>query len=152
MKELRAGQAGPEPKGDRSDWPALVALPLLPREERAWDESMATHHLGFRQPAGEPVQCGAGRQGGGLVGVAGGRTGLWAPGPVECPERRWQRLRWVANQRRCRVLPGLRVRNLASRVLEDNLRRLASVGLAGFGHPVLLAETLVEHRRLAGTC
>jgi hypothetical protein len=39
--------------GESCDLRAVVVRPILPQEERSWDELMATHHyLGFRQLTG----------------------------------------------------------------------------------------------------
>lgn len=50
------------------------------------------------------------------------------------------------------ILPGVRVKNLASKVLALNVRRLSGDWQASFNHPLLLAETFVDERRFAGTC
>jgi len=157
MKESLPERALPEPEGDASDLRALVVRPILPREERAWDELMAAHHyLGFRQLVGESLKYVAVLADKWVAWLGWGAAAL-ACGPRDqwigwVPERRWQRLRLVANNQRFLVLPGVRVRNLASRVLALNLRRLSSDWQAVFGHPILLAETFVDQRRFAGTC
>jgi hypothetical protein len=50
------------------------------------------------------------------------------------------------------VPPWIRVRNLASRVLSLNLRRLGSDWQERWGHPVYMAETFVDTSRFKGTC
>ena len=133
--------------------------PVRDAWERAeWDRLMDEHHyLGFR-----------GMVGGGLRHVAEGPDGRWlalvgwAPGAFKvgvrdawlgwAAEQRFRRLRLVANNTRFLVLPGCRIRNLASRALSLSTRRLSADMEALHGHPVLLAETFVDPKRFRGTC
>jgi len=50
------------------------------------------------------------------------------------------------------ILPGIRIKNLASKVLATNVKRLSADWEAVYGHPLVLAETFVDHSRFAGTC
>jgi Transposase DDE domain. len=67
-------------------------------------------------------------------------------------EQKTQRLGYVVNNQRFLILPGVQVKNLASKVLALNTKRLAADWQAAFGYPVLLAETFVDHSRFSGTC
>ena len=58
----------------------------------------------------------------------------------------------VANNFRFLVLPWVRVKNLASKVLGANLRRLGADWQERWGHPVYLAETFVDPTRFRATC
>jgi hypothetical protein len=58
----------------------------------------------------------------------------------------------VVNNVRFLILPWIRQRHLASRVLGANLRRLSRDWQASYGHPVVLAETFVDCSRFRGTC
>jgi hypothetical protein len=58
----------------------------------------------------------------------------------------------VSNNTRFLILPGIRIKNLASKVLSANLRRLSRDWQERYGHPILLAETFVDVSRFAGTC
>jgi hypothetical protein len=77
------------------------------------------------------------------------------------PRRSWlgwdvvrerQRLHLIAQNARFLILPGMRVKNLASRILALNTARLSADWEAAYGHRVLLAETFVDAARFAGTC
>ena len=68
------------------------------------------------------------------------------------PSTRRQRLHLVANNARFLVLPWIRVRHLASKVLALNLRRLSDDWQNAYHHPVYLAETFVDTSRFQGTC
>ena len=64
----------------------------------------------------------------------------------------WQRLRLIANNSRFLLLPGVRVKNLASRILGLNLARLSEDWQRVHGHGLVLAETFIDPSRFAGTC
>jgi hypothetical protein len=63
-----------------------------------------------------------------------------------------QRLHLVAANVRFLVVPWVRVKCLASKILAANLRCLAADWRRVWGHPVWLAETFVDRARFAGTC
>ena len=114
------------------------------------------HYLGFRQLVGESLKYVAllakvwvARIGWGAAALAGGVRDAWVGWS---PEQSWRRLRFVANNQRCLILRGVRVKNLASKVLALKVRRLSRDWQASCNHPLLLAETLVDERRFAGTC
>lgn len=86
----------------------------------------------------------------------------WAAAALKCGVRdrfigwdeltKAQNLGFVVNNVRFLVLPWIHEKNLASRVLGANLRRLSSDWQEKYGHPVYLAETFVDARRFRGTC
>jgi len=57
----------------------------------------------------------------------------------------------VVNNQRFLILPWVRIKNLASKVLSLNLKRLSRDYQAIYGHPVVLAETFIDPRRFTGT-
>lgn len=65
---------------------------------------------------------------------------------------RHRRLHLIANNTRFLVLPWVRVKNLASKILALNCARLSADWQRRYRHPVLLAETFVDTERFAGTC
>lgn len=86
----------------------------------------------------------------------------WASAALHCAARdryvgwdeptKRQRLHLVADNVRFLVLPWVRVKCLASKVLAANLRCLAQDWRQGWGHAVCLAETFVDSARFAATC
>ena len=50
------------------------------------------------------------------------------------------------------IPPGCRIKNLASKALSLNLKRLSNDWQNAYNHPILLAETFVDHNRFLGTC
>ncbi len=67
-------------------------------------------------------------------------------------ETRSQNLYLIANNIRFLILPWIKIQNLASKILSLSLKRLATDWQSKYGHPVLLAETFVDHARFSGTC
>jgi hypothetical protein len=65
---------------------------------------------------------------------------------------RRQRLHLVANNTRFLVLPWIRVKHLASKVLSSDLKRLSEDWQKTYQHPIHLAETFVDVSRFQGTC
>lgn len=67
-------------------------------------------------------------------------------------ETRKGRLHLVANNARFLVLPWIRVKYLASKVLALTLKRLSNDWKSTYHHSIHLAETFVDVSRFAGTC
>jgi hypothetical protein len=65
---------------------------------------------------------------------------------------RRKNLPYVVNNTRFLVLPWVRVKCLASKVLALNLRCLQRDWQNTYGHPICLAETFVDSSRFKGTC
>ncbi|MEW6523300.1 MAG: Druantia anti-phage system protein DruA [Bacillota bacterium] len=135
---------------------SLVVRPIRPDEEPTWNTLMATHHyLGFERLVGESLKYVALLEGEWVALIA------WGTAAFKCAardqwigwsrEQQWQRLKFLANNQRCLILPHVHQPNLASKCLALNLRRLSADGQASFGHPVLLAETFVDPSRFQGT-
>lgn len=114
------------------------------------------HYLGFRKAAGERIFYVAESDGEWVALLSWAAAAL----RVGCRERwlgwddvaRRRRLRLVANNTRFLILPGISVKNLASRVLSLNINRLSTDWEKFYGHPIWLAETFVDPERYVGTC
>lgn len=130
---------------------------LLPGERQRWDELMESHHyLGLRGLVGKTLRYVAVFEGHWLALIG------WQGAALKCQARdawigwvevlQYQRLHLIANNTRFLILPGVRMANLASRVLSLNLRRLSRDWESVHGHPVLLAETFVDRSRFTGGC
>jgi len=140
-----------------TDRPQLLRVrPIHPNEEAEWDEVMDTHHyLGFNCLVGNSMKYIATLDNR-CVALLG-----WAAAAYKSrhrqqwigwsPTQRDTRLKYVVNNTRFLILPGIKVRNLASKVLSLNLERLASDWQVVYGHPVVLVETFVD-RRFRGSC
>lgn len=135
----------------------LCVRPIAAEERLGWRLYMERYHyLGDRPIVGEHLLYAA-LFGGELVALLG-----WASAAFRVPLREayvgWdettkrRRLHLVANNIRFLILPWVRVRHLASKVLALNLRRLSRDWETVWKHPILLAETFVDTTRFRGTC
>jgi hypothetical protein len=134
-----------------------IALRGTP-EERLFNCLVSRYHyLGLRSTVGEnlkyvvravdgrPLACL-------LFGSAAWKTEArdqfvgWDPGVKE------RRLQWLTNNTRFVILPWVRVRCLASRILSLVARRVRADWESKYGHPVALLETFVDTSRFRGTC
>jgi len=140
-----------------ADLDQLEVRPIAAEERLGWRLFMARYHyLGYRAPIGEHLLYAAFLDEE-LVALLG-----WAAAALRAPLREryigWEdetkrrRLHLVANNVRFLVLPWVRVKCLASKVLAANLRRLSADWERAYGHPVHLAETFVDTARFRGTC
>jgi hypothetical protein len=68
------------------------------------------------------------------------------------PRVRRERLYLVANNARFLVLPWIRIKYLASKVLAFTLKRLSDDWQKAYQHGIYLAETFVDVSRFQGTC
>jgi hypothetical protein len=140
-----------------ADLKTLEVRPIDAEERLGWRVYMERYHyLGERPLVGEHMLYAAFLDGE-LVALLG-----WASAAMRAPARerfigwdeatRRNRLHLVVNNVRFLVLPWVRVRNLASRVLALNLRRLCGDWQERWKHPVHLAETFIDTSRYRGTC
>src|SRR3972149_7651351 len=114
------------------------------------------HYLGCGPLVGESFRFGA------CFGWKVVALLAWAGAALKCGVRDrfvgWDeatkiaKLGLVVNNVRFLVLPWVEQKNLASRILAANLRRLSADWGETYGHPVYLAETFVDARRFRGTC
>lgn len=148
---------GLEVRDPHADLGELCVQPITAEERLGWRLYMERYHyLGDRPIVGEHLLYAA-VLGGELVALLG-----WASAAFRAPLREayvgWdemtkrRRLHLVANNIRFLILPWVRVRHLASKVLAMNLRRLSADWHRVWKHPLYLAETFVDTTRYRGTC
>jgi hypothetical protein len=135
----------------------LVVRPVSRNEVSRWNTLMQQHHyLGLRWLGGKSLRY-IGHLNGEWVALLG-----WSSASKNCGvrehyigwrgEKKYRRLRFVANNSRFLILPWVSRKNLASKVLSLNLKRLSSDFEMVYGHPLYLAETFVDESRFKGTC
>jgi hypothetical protein len=135
----------------------LIVRPITPGEEKAWNTLMARHHyLGFHSLTGRNLKYVALLDGRWVALIGWGSAALksshrdrWIGWSKEQKE---ERLQYVANNQRYLILPGVSIKNLASRTLALNVKRLPADWEAVYGHPILVVETFVDHSRFTGAC
>lgn len=131
--------------------------PVTQKEKPLWRSLMRQHHyLGFGKSAGESILYVA-TINGTWVGLMG-----WAAAALHVRVRdEWigwdavakkQRIHLVRNNFRFLILPDVYIKNLASKILSLNIKRLSSDWQMFYGHPILLAETFVDPSYFKGTC
>lgn len=148
---------GLEVRDPEADLRQVRVRPIQPEERLGWRVYMERFHpLGDRPMVGEHLLYAAfvDEELVALLGWAAAafRASLrdaWV-GWNEATMRR--RLHLVTNNIRFLILPWVKVRHLASKILAMNLRRLASDWEQVWNHPVFLAETFVDTGRHRGTC
>lgn len=142
--------------GDLPGKLGLLVRPITKEEEPLWGQFMDRYHyLGRPRLVGERLSYAAFLSGE-LVGLSG-----WAAAALKCAPRdrylgwseaeRIERLCLVANNVRFLLLGASREKNLASRILGANLRRLSRDWEIAYNHPIYLAETFVDPSRFRGS-
>jgi hypothetical protein len=142
---------------DGGDLATLVVRVITAEERLGWRILVDRFHdLGEAPVVGEHLLYAAYLEGQ-VVALLG-----WGSAAMHCVARdrhigwdtatRRQRLHLVANNVRFLILPWVRVKHLASKILATNLRCLSGDWQHVWGHEVVLAETFVDPSRFAGTC
>jgi Domain of unknown function (DUF4338) len=148
---------GLDVRDPEADLRQVCVRPIQPEERLGWRVYMERYHpLGDRPIVGEHLLYAAFIDDE-LVALLG-----WAAAAFRAPLRdTWvgwdeatkrRRLHLVSNNIRFLILPWVRVRHLASKILAMNVRRLAQDWEQAWNHPVVLAETFVDTNRYRGTC
>jgi hypothetical protein len=135
----------------------LTVRPVYREEVSRWNTLMQQHHyLGLKWLGGKSLRyiaqldsewvallgwCSASKN----VGARERYIG-WSG------EKKYRRLRFIANNSRYLILPWVSQKNLASKALALNLQRLSSDFEMVYGHPLYLAETFIDESRFKGTC
>lgn len=139
----------------------LVDLNLEPvtgrRQSHLWNEYIDRYHyLGYQPLPGAQLRYIA-RANGGVLALLGFGAAAWKTAPRDrfigwTAAQRERRLHLVVNNARFLILPWVRCRNLASRLLSLATRRLAEDWQQRYGYRPVLVETFVETARFRGTC
>ena len=146
-----------EPKIGSIKLDDLNVRPVWLDERPQWKQLMKEfHYLGFHSTVGESIWYVT------TIGSQWVALLAWAAAAFKSRHREawigWdtslkgRRLHLLANNVRFLILPGMHIKNLASKVLSLNLRRLSDDWHDRYGHPILLAETFVDLSRFEGTC
>lgn len=141
-----------------SDLRAVRLEPVLTRRDSLlWNEYIDRYHyLGYRPLPGAQQRYFA-RSEEGLLALLGFGAAAWKTAPRDefigwtAPQRQ-ARLHLVVNNARFLILPWVRSRHLASKLLGLVARRLPDDWHARYGYRPVLLETFVEKARFRGTC
>jgi hypothetical protein len=143
--------------GSVGDYPQIHVQSLDPQNSYLWDYLIHHYHyLGRPTLVGEHI-----RQ---LVFIHGQVVAClaWASAAWKIKNRdqfigwdeatKRKNLRLIANNTRFLILPWIRVKYLASKVLSLSLKRLSADWEKTYEHPLYLVETFVDISRFSGTC
>lgn len=135
----------------------LVVRPVCKEEVSRWNSYMQQYHyLGLKWIGGKSLRY--------IAHIEGQWVALlgWSSASKNCGareryigwsgEKKYRRLRFVANNSRFLILPWVCQKNLASKVLSLNLKRLSADFEMVYGHPLYLVETFVDESRFKGSC
>ena len=137
--------------------PLELALVEGEGESRLWREFMERYHdLGCRVPFGAHLRYWVRNRQGELACLLW-TSPAWKMKPRDVwigwsDEQRKRHLQRIVNNGRFLILPWVRVKGLASKILALSARQIPSDWQRHYGHRPLLLETLVDADRFRGTC
>jgi len=137
--------------------PLELALVEGRAESRLWREHVERYHyLGCRVPFGAHLRYWVRNRQRELACLLW-TSPAWKMKPRDVwigwsDEQRQRHLQSLVNNGRFLILPWVRVKGLASKILALSARRLPQDWQARYGHRPLLLETLVDAERFRGTC
>ncbi len=155
----RTVQAEPEPRLEAAVHELEeLGLSVVNRAGSAlWNEYVDRYHyLGYKPLPGAQLRYFA-YAGERLVGLLGFGAAAWKTGPRDAwigwsREQRRRNLGAVVNNARFLILPWIRVKGLASKLLAMAARGLPEDWAGCYGYRPVLLESFVEVERFAGTC
>lgn len=118
------------------------------------------HYLGYRAPVGAQLRYmvhAGGAAGDTVVACLGWTSPAWKMAARDrwigwSPSERERNLQSIVNNSRFLILPWVRVKGLASKILARCAKQLPTDWAAQYGYRPLLLETLVDSARFKGTC
>jgi len=137
--------------------PLELALVAGPRESRLWREQVERYHyLGCRVPFGAHLRYWVRNRQRELACLLW-TSPAWKMKPRDVwigwsDQQRQRNLQLIVNQGRFLILPWVRVKGLASKILALSARQLPLNWETHYGSRPLLMETLVDSARFRGTC
>jgi hypothetical protein len=140
------------------DLATLTVDPVLTRaDSRLWNTYIEHHHyLGHQLMPGAQMRYFV-RAAGHIIAALGFGASAWKVKPRDqligwTAEQRQRNLHLVVNNARFLILPWIRCKNLASRILALISKRLPDDWHARYAYRPVLLETFVEKPRFTGTC
>jgi uncharacterized protein DUF4338 len=159
----RADVSGPcsEPQLVECTWSKREPLDLIvvegKAESRSWREQVERHHyLGCRVPFGANLRYWVRNRDRELACLLW-TSPAWRMRPRDTwigwsEQQRQRNLQLIVNNSRFLMLPWVRVKGLASRILALSARQMPRDWETRFGYRPVLLETLVDTARFRGTC
>lgn len=139
---------------------ALSLVPVtsaVPKLSKLWNAIIAHYHyLGYKPLVGAQlrylIHCADG-----WLGALGFSAAAWKVAPRDqfigwSPQQREANLQYIACNSRFLILPWVKSKNLASKVLSLAAKHIAFDWLKAYGFQPVLLETFVDKERFLGTC
>ncbi len=138
----------------------LIVVEGASADSRLWMELIQRYHyLGYRVPVGAQLRylVRAAGTGEAVLACLQWTSAAWKMAARDRwigwgPEERARHLAFIVNNSRFLILPWVRVKGLASKILARCARQLPEDWQRRYGYRPLLLETLVDGQRFAGTC
>jgi hypothetical protein len=158
-ERTEAGEPGEPIERNVSEFGPLTITPVgTTRESRLFNELIHRYHyLGYKRQGGAQMRYLARLGDGRVIACLGLSVSAWKCRPRDsfigwCGEQREQRLHLVVNNSRFLILPWVRVRHLASKLLGQLARQVGRDWQRRYGYRPALLETFVDRSRFRGTC
>lgn len=121
------------------------------------DPKVRYHYLGHKTLPGAQLRYFIKSENGTVLALIGFGASAWKTAPRDqfigwSKEQREKRLHLIVNNARFLILPWVRSKNLASKILGLMARELPERWRARYGYSPVLLETFVDSERFLGTC
>jgi len=126
--------------------------------EQQWNQLISHHHyLGYKNIVGSYLKYLVYTPDGRIVAALGWGSAVWKLKPRDkaigwTPIQRKENLHKIANNHRFLILPWVKIQNLASHILSQNIQMINDHWYQRYGYRLSLLETFVECGRFKGTC
>jgi hypothetical protein len=127
------------------------------QQSRLWNEYIHRYHyLGYKPLPGAQLRYFI-ISDNAIIALLGFGASAWQCAPRDkyigwTHEQRKEKLQYIVNNARFLILPWVKSKNLASKILSLASHRLADDWHERYGYSPVLLETFVEKDRFAGTC
>jgi len=127
------------------------------QQSRLWNEYIHRYHyLGYKPLPGAQLRYFV-ISGNDIIALLGFGASAWQCAPRDkyigwTHDQRKKKLQYIVNNARFLILPWVKCKNLASKILSLTSHRLSRDWQDHYGYQPVLLETFVERDRFAGTC
>ena len=127
------------------------------QQSRLWNEYIHRYHyLGYKPLPGAQLRYFVISENN-IIALLGFGASAWQCAPRDkyigwSHDQRKKKLQYIVNNARFLILPWVKCKNLASKILSLTSHRLSRDWQGHYGYQPVLLETFVERDRFAGTC
>lgn len=127
------------------------------QQSRLWNEYIHRYHyLGYKPLPGAQLRYFVISENN-IIALLGFGASAWQCAPRDkyigwTHDQRKKKLQYIVNNARFLILPWVKCKNLASKILSLTSHRLSRDWQGHYGYQPVLLETFVERDRFAGTC